>query len=149
MKHGGLYAPEMTVVYDRYDKPIAPVTMPAVYASIAVVGRHNKIDRGDWDTSLADMKQKIVNVLRFCHSKGHRILIITSQFHSCDPQIVAKLFQELLIEAGDLKDVFQQVIFTISPHDVNAEATYKAFKTFFAEVSYETGFVLDKGVQPI
>ena len=97
--HGGLYSPEIAVTASLLLRPQSPFTIPAVYSKMP-----------SDDTNAEELRLKLLHILRFCHAKGHRDLVITGHFATSASE-VALCFQELLTKTGEYEGRFQRVIF--------------------------------------
>ena len=109
--HGGLYSPEIAVTASLLLRPQSPFTIPAVYSKMP-----------SDDTNAEELRLKLLHILRFCHAKGHRDLVITGHFTTSAVE-VALCFQELLTKSGEVEGIFQRVIFAISQDDGMMGAT--------------------------
>ena len=78
--------------------------------------------------------RSILNLLRFCHAKGHRDLIVTGRF-TTSAREVALSFQELFTKSGEVEGRFKRVIFAI-PQDDGADINDGVSFYAFWEVSH-------------
>lgn len=113
---GGVYVPDVMVFKDDEGNAIAPFRVAMLYAT------------SPWATNLdedpelmqfrAELREKISNVLRICHERGHTELILCawSCGHAGPPKVVANIFHELLLRNADTARVFERVVFAIPSH---------------------------------
>ena len=122
------YSPEIAVTASASDDTIEPpFTMPAVYAALPMLSD----DTANAYGFHAELRLKFLNRLRFCHSKGHRDLIITGRFTTSAVE-VALSFQELLTKSGgEVEGRFQRVIFAIPKNDGNDISDDVSFFAFW------------------
>ena len=129
--HGGLYSPEIAVTAGASDDTIEqPFTMPAVYAA-EIFGPSD--DTANAYGFHSEVRAKILNLLRFCHEKGHRDLIVTGRFTNSARE-VALSFQELLTKSGEVEGRFHRVVFAIPQDDgtdINDDISFHAFWEVF------------------
>ena len=125
---GGIYVPDVLIFSGTDGRNITPFRMSMVYAT-APWSPNLEEDPGliQFQT---EMREKISNVLRICHRNGHGELILGAW--SCGrgngpPQIVARIFRELLRGGADTFGVFKHVIFAVPSYSGAFDAFSKEF----------------------
>jgi len=134
---GGIYTPEVLVTADGEGRPLdKPFRVAMLYA--AATRAVSSVDGADGDEAAmdkfcAEMREKVLNILRIGHNQNHDELVLGAW--GCGwrggprppRREVAAIFRAALLGDSDVAGLFRRVTFAI-----NSEDDFRAFQEEFA-----------------
>merc|ERR1719401_1814585 len=118
-RQGGFYLPRVTIHKDEFGEEIEPFCIPVVFGSYE--RPEKKVD--STVSFRDDMRSKIKDILRICHTHGHEEIVVASKFEGLPSREVSSLFYESLLEIGDAVGAFRRVMFALPSTQVPATVT--------------------------
>jgi len=131
---GGIYIADVLVTKDGKGKDLEePFRIAMLYASSVLVVDGEDSDERAMLEFRAEMREKVLNILRMCHEKNHDELILGAwgcRWRNAPRREVAAIFRAALFEDSDVVGLFRRVTFAIYGNEDDFRAFQDEFSPF-------------------